>query len=102
MFDARRQKACPTPPAATTASHCGIVLALGAGVPPGEIRVVLQAAGGVAAEAGFGAVPVVSRRPISDVTGPNTLTWPTAHRASMSAHGVVHWPTKTLPKPPCM
>src|SRR5574339_707748 len=24
------------------------------------------------------------------------------HSASRSAHGVVHWPTNTLPKPPCM
>ena len=36
-----------------------------------------------------------------DVTGPNTLTWPIAQSESRSAHGVVHCPTNTLPKPPC-
>src|SRR5436190_1026628 len=50
--------------------------------------------------AGFGAVPVVSRRPMSDVTGPKTLTCPIAHNESMSAHGVVHCPRKILPNPP--
>src|SRR5688572_19333091 len=50
---------------------------------------------------GFGATPVVSRRPMIDVIGPYVATVPIPQSASRSAHGVVHWPTKTLPKPPC-
>src|SRR4051812_47095949 len=99
MSEARFQNAWPTPPAATTASHCGTVLVLGAAVPPGAITVVVHA--WARADAGFGATPVDSRRPMSDVTGPNTLTWPIAQSESRSAHGVVHCPTNTLPKPPC-
>src|SRR5206468_1911795 len=68
--------------------------------PPGGMMFDLQA--WLRAAAGFGATPVDSRRPMSEVTGPNTLTWPTAQSESRSAHGVVHWPTNTLPKPPWM
>src|SRR3954467_9899981 len=97
MSDARRQNEWPTPPLPTTASH-SLAPAAGVATPPGGISFVVQAL--LTAAAGFGAVPVVSRRPMSDVTGPNTLTWPIAHRESRSAHGVVHWPTNTLPQPP--
>src|SRR5690348_15806755 len=101
MSEARRQNWCPTPPPPTTASHSGVPVA-GTVTPPGVRRFVVQALlpTVVIAAAGFGAVPVVSRRPMIDVTGPNTLTWPTAHNESMSAQGVVHWPTKTFPKAP--
>src|SRR4051812_28030460 len=103
MSDARRQNACPTPPPPTTASHCGLVLAEGAVEPLGGITFVVQGLKVFVPGrpfAGFGAVPVVSRRPMSEVTGPNTLTWPIAQSESRSAHGVVHWPTNTLPQPP--
>src|SRR5215510_7669492 len=98
MSEARRQNEWPTPPLPVTASHCGLVFALGAPVPPGAITLVVQAFAITAA--GFGAVPVVSRRPMIDVTGPNTLTCPMAQSESRSAHGVVHCPTKMLPKLP--
>src|SRR5258706_2629490 len=112
MSEARRQNGCPTPPVPTTASHWGVP---GAGVakPPGGIWLVVHGRLGLLSDvpvveivignpaAGFGEVPVVSRRPMSEVTGPNTLTWPIAHSESRSAHGVVHWPTNTLPQPPC-
>jgi hypothetical protein len=82
MFEARFQNGCPTPPADTTASHSGVPAA-GALKPPGGMMFVVQglvpscAVVGVAPpipEAGFGAVPVDSRRPMIDVTGPNTDT----------------------------
>src|SRR4051794_35271734 len=99
MSEARFQNAWPTPPAATTASHSRVPAA-GTAKPPGgmmfEVHAWLRAA------AGFGATPVDSRRPIREVTGPKTLTWPTAQSESRSAHGVVHWPTNTLPKLPWM
>src|SRR5437588_1106399 len=97
MSEARRQNEWPTPPLPTTASHSFVPVA-GVARPPGAIRFVVHAL--LIATAGFGAVPVVSRRPMSDVTGPNTLTCPIAHNESRSAHGVVHWPTNTLPNPP--
>src|SRR5688572_17416926 len=37
-----------------------------------------------------------------EVTGPYVATVPIPHSASRSDHGVVHWPTKKLPKLPCM
>src|SRR5258706_7207485 len=100
MSEARFQNAWPTPPAATTASHCAAVLVLGEAVPPGAIMLVVHA--WLRAAAGLGATPVDSRRPMSEVTGPKTLTWPIAQSESRSAHGVVHWPTNTLPQPPWM
>src|SRR5438874_9922741 len=101
MSEARFQSAWPTPPPATTASHCS-VLAAGTAKPPGGIMLVVHDPKAPPLFcAGLGATPVDSRRPMSDVTGPNTLTWPIAHSESRSAHGVVHCPTNTLPKPPC-
>src|SRR5260221_12921234 len=99
MSEARRQNGWPPPPAPTAASHCDAVWLVGEAVPPGAITLVVHAR--LRADAGLGEMPVDSRRPMSDVTGPNTLTWPIAHSESRSAHGVVHWPTNTLPQPPC-
>jgi hypothetical protein len=53
------------------------------------------------AQFGFGAVPVVSRRPMIEVTGPQPPTVPMLHSASRSAHGVVHCPMNALPQLPC-
>src|ERR1700741_2982601 len=97
MSEARRQNEWPTPPLPTTESH-SFVPAAGTAVPPGGIRFVVHAL--LRFAAGLGAGAVVSRRPMIDVTGPNTLTCPIAQSESRSAHGVVHWPTKMLPKPP--
>src|SRR5580765_3546241 len=88
-WDARRHNGCPTPPPASTASQ----------TPPTP-----DTPGAPESwpfwQFGLGEVPVVSRRPMIEVTGPQKPTVPMLHRASRSAHGVVHWPKKTLPKPP--
>src|SRR4051812_15037544 len=60
MSEARRQNEWPTPPLATTASHSFVPTA-GVAKPPGGMTFVVQAL--LMAAAGFGAVPVVSRRP---------------------------------------
>src|SRR5438128_908102 len=48
----------------------------------------------------LGAPPVVSRRPMIEVTGPQPPIVPTSHRRKVCAHGVSHVPRYTLPKPP--
>src|SRR5258708_40174102 len=97
MSEARRQNGWPTPPPPTTASHW-FVPAAGTPKPPGGIWLVVHAR--FAAAAGLGDVPVDSRRPMSEVTGPNTETWPTAQSESLSAPAVGHSPTTTIPTLP--
>src|SRR3954471_24527627 len=84
----RRQNGWPTPPAPSTLSQ----------LPP---TAVVPTPLPVFEQLKLFAAPVVSRRPMTEVTGPKPPTVPMAHRASRSAHGLVHWPRKTLPKPPC-
>src|SRR6266852_1323141 len=101
-FEARRQNACPTPPAPCSASQTGEAFEA---PPPGVVPPLPLAPGVVPtpfAQFQFTAVPVDSRRPMSDVTGPQKPTVPMPHSASRSAHGVVHWPRKTFPNPPWM
>src|SRR3954465_9903146 len=86
----RRQNGWPTPPPASTLSQ----------LPPGAAVTPLPMAAELPQFA-LGAAPVVSRRPIIEVTGPKPPTVPIAQRASRSAHGLVHWPRNTLPKLPC-
>src|SRR5260221_2184950 len=90
MLDARRQNGCPTPPWPATASQsvAGVVMPPDAKLPQPLPRF-------------DGVPPVVSRRPRINSDGPQIPTVPTFHRDSRSAHGVVHWPAKTLPNGPC-
>src|SRR5215510_7678599 len=79
------------PPAASTDSHVPTP------VPPRPLPPLAQPP---AAVLFIGAAPVVSRRPMMEVTGPQPPTVPMPHSASRSAHGVVHWPMNTLPQLP--
>src|SRR6266404_4372233 len=48
----------------------------------------------------LGFVPVCSRRPMIEVTGPQPPIVPTSHKRNVCAHGVSHVPKYTLPKSP--
>src|SRR4051812_11867760 len=69
--EARRQNGWPTPPAASTASQTMPAAGTPGAMKPPEDWLLMQF--------GFGAWPVVSRRPMIAVTGPQKPTVPTLH-----------------------